>query len=61
MLERLGPDRTADIVDQHIEAPEMLDGGLHHAAAFFVLLEVGGQGQDLSGRRQLLLHLEHQV
>ncbi|MNZ71921.1 hypothetical protein D3C78_902880 [compost metagenome] len=61
VLERFGPDGAADVVDQHIEAPEALDGGLHHPAAFVVLLKVGGQGQHLSGRGQLLLHFEHQL
>ncbi|MOA08499.1 hypothetical protein D3C78_1282710 [compost metagenome] len=61
MFERLGPDRPADVIDQHIEASEALDRGLHHPTALLVLLKVGGQGQYLGGWRQLLLDFEHQV
>ncbi|MNL62283.1 hypothetical protein D3C87_1862920 [compost metagenome] len=61
MFERLGPDRAADVVDQHVQAPEALDGGLHHPAAFFVLLKIGRQGQHLAARRQCRLHFEHQL
>ncbi|MNP13119.1 hypothetical protein D3C76_1053870 [compost metagenome] len=61
MLEWLGPDGPADVIDQHIESTETLDGALHDPVAFLVLLKVGGQGQDLAVLRQLLLNLEHQL
>ncbi|MCY1422956.1 hypothetical protein D9M71_386560 [compost metagenome] len=60
VLERLGPDGAADVIDEDIDATEALDGRRHDAAAFGVLLKVGGQGQDLGDATQLLLQFEDQ-
>ena len=60
MLEGFGPDGAADVVDQHVEAAETLDGGGHDAFAFGVLLKVGGQGQHRVLGGQFGLEFEHQ-
>ena len=58
MLERLGPDGPADVVDQDVQATKTFNGGLHHALAFAVLLKIGGQREAVLA--QLLLQFEHQ-
>lgn len=55
MLERLGPNGPADVVDENVEAPEPCIGGGHHPRAFGVLFEVGGEQQ-----RALMLQLMHE-
>ncbi|MCY1366365.1 hypothetical protein D9M69_532580 [compost metagenome] len=48
VLERLGPDGPADVVDEDVQAAEALHGRRHDALAIGVLLEVGGQRQHLT-------------
>ncbi|MNP01654.1 hypothetical protein D3C76_934780 [compost metagenome] len=43
VLERLGPDGAADVVDEDVETAECVDRGGHHAGAIAVLFEVGDQ------------------
>ncbi|MCY1297774.1 hypothetical protein D9M70_472260 [compost metagenome] len=61
VLEGLGPDGPAHVVDQDVQAAEALHGGGGHPVAFGVLLEVGGQGQHLGALPQLVLQFEDQL
>ncbi len=54
MLEGLGPDGSADVVDEDVETAETLFRGIHNPMAIGELLEVGGQGQDVSALPQLI-------
>ncbi len=56
MLERLGPNGPADVIDQHVDAPETGRGGGHHPRALAVLFQVGGQQQ-----RSLMLQFMHKL
>jgi len=49
MLEGLGPDGAADVVDEDVDAAEALHGLGHHALGVGVALQVGGQRQQPIG------------
>lgn len=55
MLEGLGPDGAANVVDQNVDTSETHLGGSHDAGAFGVLLKVGGKDQ-----RPLMLQFMHE-
>ncbi len=61
MLERLGPDGAADVVNQDVEPPEALFRCIHHPMAVGELFEVGGQGQHLGALPQLVDEFVHQL
>ncbi|HEY0916050.1 MAG TPA: hypothetical protein VGE22_14345 [Solimonas sp.] len=57
VLEGLGPDGAADVVDQDVETAEALDRRAHHALAVAGLFQVGSQAQHAF----MLGQLEHQL
>ncbi len=54
MLEGLGPDGSANVVDEDVETAETLFRGIHHPMAVGELLKIGGQGQYLGALPQLI-------
>src|SRR5690606_32291423 len=55
MLERLGPDSAADVVDQNVDTSETLLRHSHHPMTVGKPLKIGGQGEYLTAPRPQLI------
>jgi len=62
MLERLGPDGAADVVDEDVQPAKALDGGLHDLLAVGAFFHVGCQREHFGGRsEQFIAQLIDQI